>query len=374
VGSKVWVIKSDEAPEQAASGGEQNYADIHERIVRSRSSSVKPGTKGQPAAGADRGNEDGSPAFTVLAYLLGPLSILATSQGRQSKLWISMGIASVVLLELMMLRAKAIFAAPGGPGIGFAIWTLVACVTTVMGFAAWARGVYLLGARRGWHMRRLPGWIRDPGAAAVFGLVVPGFGLHVAGHHKRAAWALFGACAAVVSALVLWLAPGLWRWNQSAGALAPRSDALERVFLIMGAVGLIGAFAWIIQWLDGVRLAGYRTGRDEGAPGDWAAAALLVAIVAFLTMFHPAELAGTLDNLAVSTRLDGLRVIPLCASEAAMRLDPSQPAYALRAIEMNESFGRTEVARAMRQELDERWKTYEMMVGNAGGAMGGPAR
>lgn len=374
MGSKVWVIKSDEAPEQAASGGDQNYADIHERIVRSKSSVGRPGSKTQPTAGGHRGNEDGSPTLTVLAYLLGPLSILATSHGRQSKLWISIGIVSVVVLEFIVLRAKAIFSPSGGPGIGFVIWALIAFVMTLAGFAAWARGVHLLGTCRGWHMRRLPGWVREPGIAAILGLVVPGFGLYVAGHHRRAVCALLGACAAVVSTLVLWLAPGLWRWNQTAGALPAQSDALERVFLVMGAVGLLGMLAWIIQWLDGVRLAGYRTGRDEGAPGDWAAAALLVAIVAFLTMFHPTNVAETLDNLAVSTRLDGLRVIPLYASEAAMRLDPSQPAYALHAVEMNESLGRTEAARAMRRGLDERWKAYEMMVGEVSGAMDGPAQ
>ncbi len=371
---KVWVIEPDKAPEQAAGGGDQNCADIHERIVRSKSTAGKPGSKAQSAAKTGRGNEDGSPALSVLAYLLGPLSILATSHGRQSKLWISIGIASVVVLEFITLRAKAIFSASGGPGIAFVIWALIAFVMTLAGFAAWARGVTLLGTRRGWHMRRLPGWIREPGVAAVFGLVVPGFGLYVAGHPRRAACALFGACAAVLSALALWLAPGLWRWNQAAGAFAVQSDALERVLLVMGTVGLLGALAWIIQWLDGVRLAGYRTGRDEGTPGDWAAAALLVAMVAFLTMFHPANLAETLDNFAVSTRLDGLRVIPLYASEAAMRLDPSQPTYVLHAVEMNVSLGRTEAARALRQGLDERWKAYEMMVGNASGAMGGPTQ
>lgn len=372
MGSKVWVIKPDRPPEPAAKSGDQSYADIHERIVRSRSSAEKPESKGKSAAAERRSEEQGSPAFAVVAYLLGPLAILATNHGRQSRLWISLGIVSVIVLEFIALRAKVLFAASEGPGASFMIWCLVTMVMTVVAFAAWARGVALLGARRGWLLRRLPGWFREPGVAAILGLVLPGFGLYVAGHPKRAVGALFGACAAVVSILGLRLAPGLWRWNQTASALAIQSSALEVIFLFAGALGLLGALAWVIQWLDGVRLAGYRTGRDDGAPGDWTAVALLAAIVAFLTMFHPAEPAEYLDRFAASTRASGLELIPLYASEAATRLDPSQPAHALRVIEMNEKLGRVDEARALRQALDARWRAYEMMAGEVGGAMGGP--
>jgi hypothetical protein len=371
VGEKVWVIKTDKAPGPPAASGDQSYADIHERIMRSKAAGTA-GSKGQRAVDIHGTEEQGSAGFTVFAYILGPLSVIATSHGRQSRFWIAAGVASVIVLEYIALRARSLFAAPQDGRAGFAVWCLIAIIMTIAAFAAWSRGVALLGARRGWHMRRLPGWIRQPGAAAILGLVLPGFGLYVAGHPRRAVAALFGACTLAVSILALHLAPGLWRWNRETGAL--RGDALERIFVFAGALGLFGALCWIFQWLDGARLAGYRTGQDDGMPGDWSAFLLLIVIAAFAVTFHPADVAQSLDRFAVSGRAQGLELIPLYASEAAMHLDPSQPAYAMRAAALNDRLGRTDEARAIRQRLDARWKAYEMSVTTARAAAEGPPR
>ena len=45
-----------------------------------------------------------------------------------------------------------------------------------------------------------------------------------------------------------------------------------------------------------------------------------------------------------------------------MRLDPSRPEYAVRAIELNEALGRPTAALALRRDLAERWKPYERML------------
>ena len=82
----------------------------------------------------------------------------------------------------------------------------------------------------------------------------------------------------------------------------------------------------------------------------------------WIAAFQPAELAGTLNRFGIAAREDGMRIVPLYASTAAMRLDPSRPEYALAAIESNESLGRTDRAEKLRDDLAERWNTYERSV------------
>jgi hypothetical protein len=166
----------------------------------------------------------------------------------------------------------------------------------------------------------------------------------------------------VISTLVLWQAPALWQLSQAQGILAGYGDTLECMFLVIGAIGLFGALAWIAQALDGARLAGHRIGNPGQPRGDWAAAALIVAIVALLVTVKPSRVAETLDRFAVSARQEGLRIIPLQAARAAIRLDPSRPEYAVQAIEINEAMGRKDAALALRRELAERWMPYERML------------
>jgi hypothetical protein len=305
--------------------------------------------------------EQGSPLLAFFSYLAGPYAILTTRHGRENKFWVALAILSATGAAVLFARANRIFAAPHGSGIGFIIWLSVACVAALAGFATWARGAFLLGRHKGWLLKRLPAWLRHPGTAGVLGFVIPGFGLFVAQHPRRAACALLAACATVVTAIVLWHAPALWRLSQ-AGILVEHSEILERIFLVMGAGGALGALVWIIQALDGARLAGDRT---EGTPvrhGDRAAAALIIAIAALLVTFKPARVAETLDRFAISLGEDGLRVIPLAATETAMRLDPSRPEYAVQAIELNDALGHAARALELRQDLAERWKPYERML------------
>ncbi len=305
--------------------------------------------------------EQGSPLLAFLSYLAGPYAILATRRGRESRFWVALAILSATGAAFLIARASRLFAAPQGSGIGFTVWLSVACVAATAAFATWARGAFLLGRHKGHLLRKLPAPLRHPGTAGLLGLVIPGFGLFVAQRPRRAAAALLAACATVVAALVLWQAPALWRLSRT-GILVEHGDMLERIFLAMGAVGALGALIWISQALDGARLAGDRTGGTPVRPGDRAAVALVIAIAALLVAFKPARVAETLDRFAISMREDGLRVIPLAALDAAMRLDPSRPEYAVRAIELNEALGRPTAALALRRDLAERWKPYERML------------
>ena len=111
-----------------------------------------------------------------------------------------------------------------------------------------------------------------------------------------------------------------------------------------------------------MRIAGQRPGREARPQGDLAALALLAAIMAFVAAFQPAELAGTLHRFGAAAREDGMRIVPLHASMAAMGLDPSRPEYVLAAIESNESLGRAEIAARLKRDLEERWHTYEQSM------------
>jgi hypothetical protein len=357
--SKVYVIDPNESSTQKNRSGKRG-AERTEYSPDSEGPQQAWRSRGRRAS--ERIDEKGSPHLAFLAYLAGPYAILATRRGRESRFWVLLAILSCTAAVIVFALANRIFAAPQGGGTGFIIWLSVACLALGAGFAAWARGVFLLGRHKGWLLRRLPTWLRRPGTAGVLGLLVPGFGLFVVEHARRAAFVLVCVCAMVVSALLLWQAPDLWRLSQTAGILAGHGDALERIFLAMGTIGLFGALVWIVQALDGARLAGAGAEGAEARHGDWAALALVLAIAVALVTFKPARVAETLDRFAVSMREDGLRVIPLAAAEAAMRLDPSKPEYAVQAIQLNEALGRPGDALALKRDLAERWKPYERML------------
>ena len=305
--------------------------------------------------------EQGSPIAALFSYLAGPCAILTTRHGREETFWVVLAFLSSILATFLFARSGELFAAPRGTGIAFVIWLSVACLAALMGFATWARAVYLLGRHKGHLLRKLPASLRHPGSAGVLGLVIPGFGLYASEYPKRAAFVIASICASVISVLVLRQAPDLWRLSR-AGIRVQHGDVLERIFVVMGAIAAFGALVWIFQALDGMRLAGDR-GENAARPnGDMAAVALVLAIAALVVTFKPARVAETLDRFAVSMKEDGLRIIPLAATQAAMRLDPSRPEYAMQAIELNEALGRTFAALDLRYNLEERWKPYERML------------
>jgi hypothetical protein len=354
--SKVYVIDPAESSGQA----DRHWKKGSERVDYSPDEGAATPRSRQRRA-ARPVDEKGSPALALISYLAGPYSILTTSRGRESRFWVVLAVLSSIAAAVMVARASSIFAAPQGAGAGYVIWLSAACAVALMGFAAWVRGVALLGRHKGWLLKQLPEPVRHPGAVGIFGLIIPGFGLFISGHARRAAAALSAVCAMAISILVLWQAPKLWHLSQ-AGILKGRGDVLEHVFLISGAVALFGAMVWIVQALDGARLAGLQGEETVRPRGDLAAIALIMAIMGLLAAFKPVDVARTLDRFSISMREDGLRIVPLHASYAAMRLDPSRPEYELQAIMLNEALGRPGEAQELRQDLAERWKPYERML------------
>ena len=233
---------------------------------------------------------------------------------------------------------------------------ILASVSILLGFTVWSRAVYLLGGNRALFAQNLPDPLKRPGLVGSLGFIVPGLGLLVTGHHRRAAFTVWLTGLFALSIFVLSRAAWLWSWNRGAGSDAFQGATLERLFFVMGIVCIFGALVWIIQALDGARLAERRFVRDAGPSANATAFALLASLVAFLLVFEPASVADTLDNFAVSAGYDGFRLLPLHAELAAMRLDPSKPVFAIKAAELYDGLGKHESARAIREEMLERWK------------------
>ena len=298
-----------------------------------------------------RASEKQSGVPLILSYLTGPLSILATRRGRKSRFWAALSMFSVVLsiIVIWMWRGISYWSTRENP-VG-AVMIVLAAAAVISGFSAWTRAVVLAGRHEGPRLRRSPDWIRSSFAAGIFGIICPGMGLFVAGRSKRAAATLWMTCMTVISALVLARAAWLWNFNSYAGAFAVRPDTLEYIFIFASAAAVLGGLAWVVQALNGARLAGRAANRKTVSRRNWAAVALLVSMIAFSVLSRPAVVAEALDGGAGAASSEGMRIIPLHLSRAAVRLDPSQPAYVIRAIGLYEKRGDHASAEVLRRGL-----------------------
>jgi hypothetical protein len=292
----------------------------------------------------------------IFSYLLGPLGIFTTRQGRRSKFWVALAASSALMILSFLFGWNNILARLGEKGFVIIPLMLLMSMSILVGFTVWARAVYLLGGNRTLFTQNLPDPLKKPGLVGLLGFLVPGLGLLVTGHHRKAALTVWLTGLYALSLFVLSRAAWLWSWNRSAGSDALQGATLERLFVIMGIVGVFGALVWIVQALDGVRLAERRFVRDASPSANVTAFVLLASLVIFVLMFEPATVADTLDRFAVSAEYEGYRLLPLQAELAAMRLDPSKPAFAVRAAELYDGLGRHESAQAIREEMFERWK------------------
>ncbi len=315
---------------------------------------LQPSSEGEEAGQGTsraRANEKQSGVSLIFSYLAGPVSILAARRGRKSRFWAGLSIFSVILsiVVIWMWRGLSYWSTRENP-VG-AVMILVAVAAVISGFSAWTRAVVLAGRYEGPRLRRSPDWIRSSFAAGLFGIICPGMGLFVAGRSKRAAAALWMACLTVISMLVLARAAWLWNFNTHAGVFAVRPDTLEYVFIFAGAAVVTGGLAWVVQALNGARLAGRAANRKTVSRRNWAAVALLISMIAFSVLSRPAVVAEALDGAAAVSRSEGMQIIPLHLSRTAICLDPSQPGYVIRAIGLYEDNGDHARADAMRREL-----------------------
>lgn len=303
-----------------------------------------------------RSRRKDSPALSLLSYFLGPLAIAATRQGRKSSVWLVIAVAATAVSAIALWMWGSVFSRPATGEFIDGAWIFVGCLAIIAAFTVWSHAVALIGHQRSTALRRLPGWIKRPWIAGPLGLLLPGLGLFITGHARRAALALWISGAALISTLVLLHAQWIWSWNEASGAVAFAPHTLEYLFLALGVVVLFGVFTWIVQVLDGARLAGSRNTRQARVRGDVIAVALLASILIFAVSFEPGLISQTLDDFAVAAYSEGFKVIPLHAVRSAAVLDPSKPIYVLHAASIYEDLGRSGEARALRLELWDRWE------------------
>ncbi|MCK4351714.1 MAG: hypothetical protein KAX13_12680, partial [Candidatus Krumholzibacteria bacterium] len=265
-------------------------------------------------------------------------------------------VASTAISAIALWMWGSVFSRPATGEFIDGVWIFMGCLAVAAAFTMWSHAVVLIGHQRGPALRRLPDWIKHPWVAGPLGLLLPGLGLFITGHARRAAFALWVLGAALISTLVLSHAGWIWSWNKASGAVAFAPHTLEYLFLTLGVVVLFGVLTWIVQALDGARLAGPRSMRQARMRGDVIAVALLAAILVFAVSFEPGLISKTLDDFAVTAYGEGFKVIPVHAVRSAVALDPSKPVYVLHAASIYEDLGKSGEARALRLELWDRWE------------------
>jgi hypothetical protein len=248
-------------------------------------------------------------------------------------------------------------------------------VFAVLGSAlVWARSVTLGGHEVYPAANRVPRLWSVPGVAGFLGACFPGLGLHFSRSSGRAAGAILGLGALATGVWILHHAEVLWAWNEKSRYGGFSEPMIELVLVISGMMFVVGGLSWLIQALDGIRQAESLGNREQTPHGDVFAMMFIVVSVAFLAFFRPAIWAAELDARAESTHAQGLRFVPVVLAEAASRLDPSRPEYALRAAALLEDFGQKKRAESIRATLDSRWAVYEALrhpsLGLAGVGLG----
>ncbi len=132
-----------------------------------------------------------------------------------------------------------------------AVWFLAA------GFC-WGWGV----AEAGQELRAkitLPGSCQTPALVGWVGCCAPGAGLVLAGHPERGG-AVAAATGSIMAApLILAEAPSLWQAKLACGRAGTPGVALEWILVGAAVAAVVGAFLWVVQLLDGIRLASRRT-------------------------------------------------------------------------------------------------------------------
>lgn len=327
-----------------------------ERVEYSPEQAYDSGPGQGSATGGTKGRRKDSPALSFFSYFLGPMAVLATRRSGKSRVKVIVAAASGIISVVALWMWGAIFSGPATGSFVDGVWIFMGCIAVMMALAIWSASVAILGKERAAALRRLPDLMTRPFFTGLLGLITPGLGLYVAGYGKRAALALWMTGTAALSALLLIHMRWLWQWNGATGATAIAPNRLECIFIALGVMAVSGTFAWIVQVLDGMRLAGVSSSRRAKTHGDLLAILLLGMIVIFAFTSQPAFFAQRLDEFAVSAYAEGFKVIPLQAVRSAAALDPSKPIYVMHAASIYEDLGIDDEARSLRLMLWNRWE------------------
>jgi hypothetical protein len=301
----------------------------------------------------------------VLTYLLGPFALLLTPAGRCSKFWVGLAVVTglggiVIAWQWRNMLAWIEDGLPIQP------WFFLTLFVILAGFTTWARAVRCAGGDDTIVTQNLPWLLRKPWAIGILGFLLPGSGLLLAGRSRRAAVAVWMFGPLALSILVIGHTMWLWRWHQGVGSSVITSNSLEYVLLVTALLASGGVLTWIAQALDGARWMSLRLASSRRTRGDWVAAALLVAMGAYVTVSEPTSVAKQLDRLADSMNRESFRIIPVYLLRTAIWLDPSQPVYVMQVSRLYDELGQSETAAALRDQLAESWKPYAAMLQEEG--------
>jgi len=360
---KIWVIDVEAELDSIFPRKKRHSSKRADRKVSLSPHSQSPGSRARDSQQPrERTN---FAALLSLTYLLGPFAILLIPRGRRSKFWVITALASGLSGAVILWHWQNMLAWIED-GFPIQLWFFFTFFVILTGFTVWARAVRCAGGDNTIVTQNLPWLLRKPWAIGILGLLFPGLGLLLAGRPKRAALAIWMFGPMVMSALVIAHTMWLWKWHQNAGSAVISGNNLEYVLMVTVLFAALGILAWIGQALDGARWMSLKLASSRRARGDWVAAALLVAIVAYVTVSEPTSVAKQFDRFAGTMRQEGFRVIPLCLMHTAIWLDPSQPVYVIQASELYEELGRQDTATRLRDKLVESWKPYVAMLQREG--------
>ena len=298
-------------------------------------------------------------------YTLGGMAPLALRVGPRQFLWAALWIVALtawVTLAWFREPLRAMMTSARLPILPFLVGLVF---VHAVGSLAWSRGILRTVRDDRFRPERMPEAVRRPWLAGALGMVIPGFGLAVAGRALRAALSLWIGTQVVFASVVLANAGLLWTWNAKSGPDGLPKTFVEGLFIACALFAAAGALLWIMSALEGARLQ--QRSQSSGparwlAPGDAVALALLLALVLAVAMFRPAQVAQDLDAYAGWLRASGARLIPLVLESTAAELDAGRPEYSMRVAELYTDLGHEEKAQAIHDRLRERWEAYAQML------------
>jgi hypothetical protein len=305
---------------------------------------ILPSTTAPRNASAESRSVWGMPA----AYLLGPLLVARWTRGNTRMLWTTIGAVSLAAAAVIAVRWTPFLGWAADTEHGSVAWLATLTIVCLAIFATWSRAIAAAAER---HPAPLHHRFRDARLAFVLGLLVPGLG-HYLARKPRVAAGAFRLLGPLTAAVIV-LANGRWLWALhragSPGAMDPL--VLEAVFASAAALTVALLGAWLGQAVHGSRLAAEDP--HAGRQGRLVVASL-AAIVLGVTLVAKQPLAGSLHDASARLQGKGLRLIPLCLTDTAVRLDAGQPDYLVELVSLNEALGRAAAAREARATLRER--------------------
>jgi len=193
------------------------------------------------------------------------------------------------------------------------------------------------------------------------GTIAPGAGLVLAGHPRRGGAVVAGFGPFAVGLLLVLFGRHLWRAQQTGGGEILAGANLEWILLVSAVVVGLGVVLWLVQILDGVRLASPRF-RTRSSHSDLLTMVLLLALAAAPWFLRPSRLAGSAEGWADALEGEGMQLTPLLLVKGAAWIDPGDPLHTLHAARLHEALGQDEAAHALREDLRYRWGTVALAV------------